>query len=304
MAPVSLGGVDLNLLVALEALLSERSVTRAAARLSLGQPAMSGALARLRRQLGDQLLVREGRHSVLTTFAQSLVVPVRDALAAADLVFGVRASFDPASAERSFAVVASDYVSLVLLRPLLAALAVEAPRVRLNVFSAGPDDGDRLRSGSADLVIYPTDLATDYAEFSRRLLFEDRFVLAADRDNTAVDGRLDVDRFSALPYLGVRGPVASVVESQLDVLGVARNTQVMTPSFVTAPLMLTGTQLVALVAEKLAEAVAQAAHLRLVASPVPLRPLVEAMYWDPRHTEEPGHRWLRQRLVDQAIGVQ
>jgi len=301
---LSRAGVDLNLLVALDALLTERNVTRAAEQISLGQPAMSAALARLRKWFNDPLLVRQGRGYVLTTLAESLQQPVRDAIGAAEAVLGVREAFDPTRNERAFNVLASDYVALVLLRPLLAELADEAPMVALTVSSVGGDNADRLRRGSADLLIYPEDLADDgYSDLSCQKLFDDRFVVVADRDNTAVDDDIDVERFSELPYIAAKAAVPSVIEKQLDAQGVQRRTEVTTETFVIVPLMVTGTRLVAIVQERLARSVSAAANLRMVRPPVNLAPLIEAMYWNPRNTDDPAHIWLRARLIDQAACV-
>jgi DNA-binding transcriptional LysR family regulator len=300
---VSLSGVDLNLLVALDALLSERNVTRAAARMSLGQPAMSAALARLRKQFGDPLLVREGRAYRLTTLAESLVEPVRDAVAAADQVLGVRRPFDPRVDERTFCVLASDYVTLVLLKPLLAELAVEAPGVRISVLATGADFDERLRRGSADLLIYPVDLAEQLSGLPRTVLFSDRFVLAGDTDNPDLDGDIGVERFSELRYAGVSGNVPSVVESQLEAQGIVPRTEVVTETHVIVPFLLTGTRLVSLVQERLLRALSQQANLRTVCSPVELRPLVEAMYWTTRSSDDPAHQWLRSRLAEQAARI-
>jgi DNA-binding transcriptional LysR family regulator len=300
---VSLSGVDLNLLVALDALLAERNVTRAAARMSLGQSAMSAALARLRKQLSDPLLVREGRTYRLTTLAESLVGPVAEAIAAADQVLGVRRPFDPRTDERTFSVMASDYVTLVLLRPLLAQLAVEAPRVRITIKATGTDFVNKLRRGSADLLIYPIDLAEPLSGLPRTVLFSDRFVLAADRDNPDIDGDIDIERFSKLPFAGVSGDVPSVVESQLEARGIVTRVEVVTETHVIVPFLLTGTRLVSLVQERLVRAVSKHGALRTVSSPVELRPLVEAMYWTTRSSDDPAHRWLRSRLADLAAHI-
>ena len=296
----SLSGVDLNLLLALDALLTERNVTRAANRMSLGQPAMSAALARLRKQLEDPLLVREGRVYVLTTLAESLVVPVRDAVTAVDAVLMVRKPFDPGTAQRTFTVMASDYVMLVLLRPLLAELATEAPGVHITVNATSYDFADRLRRGSADLLIYPTDLAEHLHELPSTVLFEDRFVLIADRDNPDVDEAVDADGLGALAYAGVGGVVPALVESQLEALGIHPRIGATTQTHMIIPFLLAGTRMVSFVQERLARAVAEQARVRVVRSPIELRPLVEAMYWTPRNSDDPGHRWLRSRLVDQA----
>ena len=297
---MSLSGVDLNLLVALDALLTERNVTRAAERMSLGQSAMSAALARLRKQLGDPLLVREGRTYRLTSLAESLVEPVRDAVAAADQVLGVRRPFDPRTDERTFVVIASDYVTLVLLRPLLTELAVEAPRVRISVMATGGDFDDRLRRGSADLLVYPVDLAEPLSGLPRTVLFSDRFVLVADRDNPDVDDEVDVEGFSRLPYAGIGGSVPAVVESQLEALGVVPRLEAVTQNHVILPFLVEGTRLVSLVPELLLRVVSTNALVKSVRSPIELRPLVEAMYWTTRSSDDPAHRWLRARLVEQA----
>ena len=295
-----LHGVDLNLLPALDALLAERNVTRAAERMSLGQPAMSAVLARLRKHFGDPLLVREGRGLVLTTLAASLVAPVREAMAATEAVLGQRPPFDPRTDSRSFTVVGSDYLALVLLRPLVAELADEAPGVHINVVAVSLDMEDWLRRGSADLLIYPVELAERYGDLPRTVLFEDRFVLAADRDNTDVLRGVDVARFSTLPYLTIGGPFRSLVELQLDALGISRRTEFTTEAFVAAPLLLTGTPLIGIIPERLARTVAEHANLTLLPPPMELRPLAEAMFWIERNTEDAGHRWLRERLVAQA----
>jgi DNA-binding transcriptional LysR family regulator len=268
--------------------------------MSLGQSAMSAALARLRKQLGDPLLVREGRSYRLTTLAESLIEPVREAVAAADQVLGVRRPFDPCTDERTFVVIASDYVTLVLLRPLLAELAVEAPRVRISVMATGGDFDDRLRRGGADLLIYPVDLAEPLGGLPRTVLFSDEFVLVADRDNPDVADEPDVDAFSRLPYAGIGGTVPAVVESQLEALGVVPRIEVLTQSHVILPFLVTGTRLVSFVPERLVRAVSADARVKTVRSPVELRPLVEAMYWATRSSDDPAHRWLRARLVEQA----
>jgi DNA-binding transcriptional LysR family regulator len=139
---VALNGVDLNLLPALDALLAERNVTRAAERMSLGQPAMSAVLARLRKHFGDPLLVREGRGLVLTTLAASLVAPVQEAMAATEAVLGARPPFDPRTDARSFTLVGSDYVALVLLRPLMPS----SPMRRRAFTSTSSRSGPRWRT--------------------------------------------------------------------------------------------------------------------------------------------------------------
>ncbi len=295
-----LGNVDLNLLLALDALLLERNVTRAAERLCLGQPAMSASLARLRKHFDDPLLVRDGRGYVLTTLAESLVEPVRAAVVASEAVLGGRQDFDPATEHRTFTIIASDYVSLVLLRPFLADLAVEAPSVTLAIQPVTVDNDERLRRGSADVLIFPSELNRELAELPCTTLFSDRFVLVADRDNPDVAEGVDLERFASLPYLSVTAGQPSLVERQLDAQGVVRRADVCTEAFVVAPMMVLGTRLVAVVQERLARFVAAGTSLRILEAPFVLRPLTESMWWNPRTTDDPAHRWLRQRLLDRA----
>lgn len=295
-----LGNVDLNLLPALDALLIERHVTRAAERLCLGQPAMSASLARLRKHFGDPLLVRDGRGYVLTTLAESLVEPVRAAVVASEAVLGGRQDFDPATEHRAFTIIASDYVSLVLLRPFLADLAVEAPSVTLAIQPVTADNDERLRRGSADMLIFPSELNRELAELPCKRLFSDRFVLVADRDNPDIAEGVDLNRFASLPYLSVTAGQPSLVERQLDAQGVVRRADVHTEAFVVAPMMVLGTRLIAVVQERLARFIAAGTSLQILEPPFALRPLTESMWWNPRTNDDPAHRWLRRRLLDRA----
>jgi DNA-binding transcriptional LysR family regulator len=293
---MALSGLDMNLLPVLDALLTERSVTRAAERMSVGQPAMSSALARLRKQLGDPLLVREGRMYRLSALAESLVVPVRDLVVAAEDVLGVRKPFDPARAMRRFTIETSDYVAMVLLKPLMVELAAEAPGVLLSVVAAGPGAEERLRRASVDLLICPLQMSALMKDLPRTVLFEDRYVLVGDRDNSDLDDDIDVDRLRELRYVGQ--PVFTA--PQLEAQGILQRRAMNMESHVVIPFLLSGTRFVSLVQERLARAVCEQAHLRIRPCPVPLPPLVEALHWTAPNSDDPAHRWLRSRLVDQA----
>lgn len=301
---MGLNSIDLNLLVALDALLTERHVTRAAERTTVGQAAMSASLARLRKHFGDPLLVKEGRKLVPTARAESLVQPVREAIAAVEGVMGAgghRQGFDPGVDHRTFTILASDYVTFVLLRPLLAELAVEAPDVRIDIVPVQEDFVGRLRSGRLDLMIMPTVMMEGQSLFPHQRLFEDRFVLAADRGNSAVVDGVTARDFAGLPSVTYDGgSLKSLVETQLDALGVPRRVDVTTASFVISPFLLTGTRLVSIVHERLARSVREEAQLRMLPAPVPLRPVIEAMYWNPHDNHDPAHCWLRERLFQLA----
>ena len=315
---MTLRGFDLNLVPALSALLEERNVTRAAERLSLGQPAMSAALARLRRHFDDPLLVRDGRTYQLSTFAESLLEPVREAMGALNAATAGQRTFDPATDARLFTVATSDYAALVFMRPLLVQLAREAPAVRLRLVPITLDMDDALRRGALDFVILPLELAGELQGLPRKALFEDRFVLAADRDNPALAGipgldedgtgpdpadAIDLELMVRLPFVAVAGEMPSLVDVRLREQDVELRVDVTTETFVIAPMLLRATPLVTIVQERLGRLVAEQAHLRLHRCPVDIGRIVEAMYWNPRNTDDPAHRWLRTRFITQAQQV-
>ena len=294
---VDLGDVDLNLLVAFDALMADRSVTRAAQRLCIGQSAMSSTLARLRTLFDDPLLVRDGRDLVATPYAESLAKPVSEVLDGVAAILAGRTEFDPTRAERTFAVTASDYTMLTFLTPLLARLEREAPGVRLWVSPPGDDYEMRLRRGQVDLLLIPREVLVNYRDFPHRLLFQDRFVLAVDADNDSVGNSISLEEFSSLPYLATScGHEVSPAEAQLDMLGIARNTEI-TTAFGLAPLLLQGTRRIALIHERLAWLLSDQTSLRLFEPPMPLQPINQLMLWTTRVESDPGLQWLRSRLI-------
>ncbi|MFE5029842.1 LysR family transcriptional regulator [Streptomyces sp. NPDC056656] len=293
---MALSGVDFNLLPMLDALLRERNVTRAAERMNVGQPAMSSALARLRKQLGDPLLIRQGRAYQLSALAESLVEPAREVVAAANSVLGARAPFDPARARRTFTVMTSDYVTMVLLKPMLVALAAEAPGIQLNVIAFSDDFEELLRRASVDLLICPMQIAAPLIDVPRVVLFEDRFVLVGDRDNPAFQQEVTAESFTRLRYVGNPRLIAAELEAQ----GIDQVSELNVQAHVVIPFLLIGTPLVSFVQERLARLVQVGTSLHFQPSPVPLQPLVEAVYWSSANSDDPAHTWLRTRLIRQA----
>lgn len=299
---MNLRNIDLNLLVALDALLAERSVSRAGRRLGLTQPAMSGSLARLRRIFDDPLLVRVGRDLTLTPQAERLIEPVREILGLITQTIEQRPEFDPATAFRTFSISASDYATLVLLGPLIRALAVEAPGVTINVLPRSPDASGLLRNDGADIVVEPRELLGD-DRFPARRLFADRWLCAVDSRNSRVStSRITLDEYLQLPHLIYSiGPdlQLNLADRHLADLGIDRRVEVTVESFLLAPFLLQGTDLVTLVLER-AAVLHDPAGIRLLEPPLALPGITETMYWNPRHSSDPGHRWLRDRLAATA----
>lgn len=294
--------VDLNLLVAFDMLMTERSVTRAARRLSIGQSAMSSTLNRLRKLFGDPILMREGRGLVATPLAESLAGPVRDLLTGIENVLSQPDVFDPSTAQRTFAVIANDYLTMTFLQPLIGRLSTEAPGIKLHIFPTGDDFAEQLRRHQVDLLVMPREAFEDHAQFPHRVLFRDRYVVAVDKDHPEVRDEITLEQFSSLPYLATSsGHLRSLQEMQLDFLGVPRNIEI-TAGFGLGPFLLRGTRLITLVHETLALLVRDAANIRLLDPPIPrLQPITEIMAWTSRTDLDAGHRWFRQVLIDLAV---
>lgn len=303
--PVKLGQIDLNLLVVLDALLRERNVTRAAESLHLSQPATSTALARLRRTLGDDLLVKQGRHLELTPRAESLIEPVREVLATIEQTIVQPPVFDPTSDTRRFSVVGSDYVGVTLIRPLVARLSGLATGLRIDAAPVGSRYLDALQRDEVDIAVVPDRLVDSRAlpDCSRMPVITDRFVGAVWTGHPRAGDRVTADLLADSPYLEwvVEGR-RSIVEEELDSLGWSRRVAATAGGFVTMPFMLAGTEMVALLPERLALRVADAADIRLLEPEVPLQPLRQSAFWHARRDRDPGHVWLREQLA--AVAAQ
>ncbi len=296
--------VDLNLLVALDALLAEQNVTRAAARVRVGQPAMSASLARLRRIFGDPLLVRSGRSFALTPLAQSLAAPLEAVLADIENVLTLQPRFDPAADTRTFTVVGSDYVTFILLRHLIPALYTEAPGITVRVQPLAPGFQQVIERGEADAVIIPAEFDRGLHRFPHRRLFEDRFVCVAWAGNQEIGDVLTLEEFSRIPHLANEpGQLGGLPETRLRQLGIHRNVEITTQTFVMGPLLVRGTRLLTIVHRRVALELASAADARILDLPFDVGTITQAMFWHPRLEHDPAHQWLRERIAALAAGM-
>jgi DNA-binding transcriptional LysR family regulator len=293
--------LDLNLLLAFESLMAERSVTRAAERMSVGQPAMSASLARLRAFFGDPLLVRDGRSLVPTPRALELTASIGEALDLIDSALHASRGFDPRTAHRTFTVMASDYV-LLLLGPLVAELEAEAPDLRLIIRPVAADYAEQLGRPQLDLVILPEEVADLKASSAR--LFSDRLVCALDARHPEVGDQLTEEQFRTLPLVSHSAGFADpMIERRFRELGIDRATAVGTQSIVIQPLVLAGTRMMAVVPERLGRHFAGQAGIRLLDPPLSFGPLRLAMFWETRAGRDPAHRWLRERVLRAAAAL-
>lgn len=298
---VDLRRIDLNLLIAFEALVSERSVTRAAGRLGIGQSAMSSTLARLRKLLNDAVLVRNGRELVVTPRAESLLEPVRNILADIEQVLARRDSFDPATDHRTFSVLCINYhLTYSFLHPLLARLDTEAPHVRLHIEGSVHDFADRLQRHDIDFLIVPRDAFPQHQQYPHRVLYEDGYVAVVDRNHPDIDDEMTYEQFCTLPYMATRGLDA---DAQLEQLGIPRNLEVVT-DFGIAAWILRDTRLFTVTHERVATQIADMANLKLLDLPVKgMRPTTEILVWPTTLDCDPAHRWLRQQMFDMATEI-
>jgi DNA-binding transcriptional LysR family regulator len=291
--------VDLNLVTALDALLQEKSVTGAARRLGRSPPAVSHALSRLRRQLGDPLLVRAGRAMVLTPRAEELRVRVRDIHAEVEALLTRPAAFVPEKLRKAFVIHASDNVLAVLGKALDRILST-SPGVSLRFRPNLPDDAAELREGRADLAIgIYGDLPP---ELRLRPLYSDRFVCAVRRDHPTVGDELTLEQFVALPQVQVapRGQPGGQLDTLLAQRGIARQVGRAVPFFLSALLMAAESDAVVTLPERVARAVQDRFRLKLLPPPVRLQPYTLSLLWHPRMDGDAAHRWLREAMVGAA----
>jgi DNA-binding transcriptional LysR family regulator len=291
---MKLTDIDTNLLLALDALLTERSVTRAAARLGVGQPAMSHSLARLREHFGDPLLVRRGRDLALSDRARGLLDAVTQATAALSRVFEERPGFDPA-APRTFAVSCTDLFSLRFVPELLRVLGRDAPGVDVEVRPLVARSTERILGDGVDLAFgvfedVPPAINQEY-------LFSDPLVCVVRDDHPAVGATLSLETYLSLPHLEVAPAPQSRPGARIDRVlaaqGHRRKVKSRVPYFMLAARILARTDQVLTMTRSYAWVLGTLAPLRIVAPPIDVPPLAFSQIWLHRHDDDPGHRWLR-----------
>jgi DNA-binding transcriptional LysR family regulator len=291
---MNISALNLNLLPVLDALLAERSVSRAGARLGLSQPAVSNALAQLRAVLGDSLLVRRGNAMVPTERALALAGPLRAALSSLEQELAPPAPFDSAHAVRGFTILTNELVAFAMLPPLLARLDREAPGVRLQVRAW------QLHTVPPDLARGEADLALGFhagppAGHQAEPLFLDRFAFVARKGHPLVRGRITLATYTKLRHVLVSNEpnARSVVDDVLAERGLSRAVALRLSHFLLVPPVVASTDYVA----ALSEVVARPAARRLPLQVLPMRfPAGEAtvrMLWHERTESSPAHAWLR-----------
>ncbi|CAN90334.1 transcriptional regulator, LysR family [Sorangium cellulosum So ce56] len=293
MHPVHLASIDLNLLVVLDALLAEGSVTRAAARVGLSQSAMSHALGRLRVLIDDPVLVRTPRGMIPTPRAQELIGPIREALAKIEATVARSPRFEPATARRSFTVATVDYVELILLPRLVQKLVSEAPFIDLVARPYDSEMWSAMETGKVDLAIGL--LPALPAGFYRQRLIEERYMCVVRRSHPAVRGKLTLKTYTSLPHalISPRGEGGGRVDEVLAERGLSRRVALQIPHFLVAAHIVAQTDLVLTVPARIARVFAEMEELHVMKPPVELGGFSVDQVWHERHAKDPAHTWLR-----------
>jgi DNA-binding transcriptional LysR family regulator len=289
---MNLNQFDLNLLVALDALLRERSVTRAGLSLHLSQSAMSGALARLREQLGDELLVPVGRRMVLTPLAEQLARPLRQALLDIRSALDAKPQFDPATAQRHISIGNTDYVSLFLLIDVLQQAKSQAPNVTFELRPIEEEKMARLDPDDLDFCILPTYRVLP--DHQVEVLFDETFTCIAWTGNTSVGSTISVDQYLTSGH--VSGPAHA--ERFLAGAGYRRRIEVSTPTLALVPYLVVGTARIATIPTRVAHHHVRMLPIRIVPSPVEIPPVTIALQWNRIRDTDPMFRWFRQMFRD------
>ena len=299
---VLLRNIDLNLLVVLDALLTEKHVTRTGARLHLSQPAISHSLSKLRVLLDDPILIRQGSEVVLSALAQNLQAPLKEILSQIEILLGKSIDFVPANSHRTFRLAMSDYGAAIVLPKLLRQLRAEAPNTTL-VVTQDSRHGmlEQIAQGKIDLAlgVFPN-LSAD---ISSEVLFDETFSCLLDRSTLPANGQLDLDNYLLRPHISVS--VDGCSNGEIDRLlrdeGLQRRIAVSVPHWRTAPSMISNTDLILTVATCTLDNALLDEELVSLSPPLPIPPFPFVQLWHNRFGEDPAHRWLREQ-VRQVVG--
>lgn len=289
--------IDLNLIVALQALLEHRNVTRAALAMNVTQSTMSGILGRLRESFGDQLLVQVGRHMRLTPLAESLIGPSQNVIEHIDALLDTQPVFDPATARRNIVIATSDYVVTAFLGDLLSAIAEEAPGLRFELAPPVTDWGSEVDAGSIDYVIGPSHVSS--LNHPSAVLFEDSYTIVAWSGNCLLGegSTMPLAQFESLGHVVFHAAGRPWFEQwYFTEYGNSRRIEMLVSGFNQIPPLVVGTNRIATVQTRLAVRAAEYLPLRLLQLPMRVPPLVEVLQWSRHRQSDPVHSWLRGRL--------
>jgi DNA-binding transcriptional LysR family regulator len=299
---MDLSRVDLRLLLALEALLEEHNVTRAAARLKISQPALSGRLVRLRSLFSDPLFVpaAHGRGVVPTPRAVEMKPALAAALAQLRRILEGPPVFEPSRSRRTFVIAIQDNPAAILMPGLIPRLMAAAPATRLALIHPGRDIAEKLEQGEVDVLV---GLASNTlgGHMIRRPLFEDRLLTAQRKGHPRGRGPLALDTFCALDHLLISadgGGFSGMVDAALAAIGRQRRVAVSIQSYALAPMVLATSDCLCTLPSRFLKRFAR--QLDFAPPPLDMAPVSLMALWHPLHQDDPAHGWLREQLFEAA----
>jgi DNA-binding transcriptional LysR family regulator len=293
--------LDLNLLVALDALLTERNITRAAERMHLSQSAMSNALSRLREYFEDELLVQVGRKMEPTPRAESLQEAVRDVLLRIDTSIAAMPQFDSSCSDREFVLFVSDFTMAVLMPYALAIAARERSTVRFKLLPQVASPARSLERGEADLLVIPKAYCSP--DHPAEIVFEEEHVCVVWNQSTAARAGMTFERYAEAGHVVMVPPESGQPAFEgwfVERYGLSRHIAVTTYSFSALPHLVVGTELVATVHARLAMRLADSLPISILPVPLPMPKFEQAVQWHKYRATDPGLIWLRKLMKDAA----
>jgi len=294
--------LDLNLLVALDALLTERNISRAGQRIHLSQPATSNALSRLRDYFQDELLIPQGRQLILSARAQELIGPVKEVLMRIDSTIATQPTFEPADAIRKFVLLMSDYSASVFIPSLIQRLYERAPGVSLDLRLLDERPLEQLETSEVDLLIIPSQYVSDL--HPSKPLFEEEYMCVTWIGNTRIKDQLTFDEYVESGHVAGSYSVSSKRAPAFDSwflerYGVKRRVEVSAPTLAALPQMLIGTNRIATVHKRIAQHAEKTLPIRLWNPPIEIPTMVQTLQWHKHRTSDPALQWL----IGQALEV-
>ncbi|WP_186144456.1 LysR family transcriptional regulator [Burkholderia gladioli] len=295
--------LNLNLLVALDALLTEQNISRAAERVHLSQAAMSNALARLRDYFEDELLIQVGRKMEPTERAESLKDPVRDILVRIEATIAAPLAFAPRRSDRVFRLLVSDYTTMTLIPHLLRLAYRQAPSVRFELRHQVAYPERALERGEVDLLIIPKDYCS--VEHPVEIVFEEKFCCVLWQGSLLAQGELTAERYINASHIVVQpGDEHSSLEQWfIRKLDVVRRVEVTTFSFVAPAHLVVGTDRIATIHQRLAVQAVCSLPVTIRPVPLPLPRMEQSMQWHKHRSADLGLQWLRTLIKEAAVAM-
>jgi DNA-binding transcriptional LysR family regulator len=293
--------LDLNLLIALNVLIEEASVTKAAQKLEISQSSMSHALKRLRTVLDDEILIRTSREMEITPYAREIGDRVRQILAEIQVTLLEKETFDPAIAREDFYIAMSDYVEISLGVPLLQKLTESATGIRIR--TSNVEKGMALEALDNNQIDLAISVFSNLKSWHvREKLYEEEFVCVV---HSGMSSTFSLEEYLQRPHILVssRDDFLGTLDSLLEAESKSRHVMWSTPHFMTVPLAIANSECVSLLPKRLAERCAKKMDLEILPPPIEITGFTVSMVWHQRNTARPKHQWLRDRLLEIARNI-